>query len=83
MESVAGIPWNEWPVCRGIGGRNGLEYAATLAQIDAALERLHEGSYGYCLETGDEIGIRRLLANPTATLTWKPASGFMPMPVKL
>lgn len=40
----------------------------TLRQIDAALQRLQVGSYGYCLETGEEIGIQRLLAWPLATL---------------
>ncbi|MBN2645113.1 MAG: TraR/DksA C4-type zinc finger protein [Desulfuromonadaceae bacterium] len=40
-----------------------------LEQINAALGRLHAGDYGYCRETGEEIGIRRLLAFPMATLT--------------
>nr|WP_320114719.1 TraR/DksA C4-type zinc finger protein [uncultured Desulfuromonas sp.] len=39
-----------------------------LAQIDAALLRIKEGSYGYCIETGEEIGLRRLLAYPAAFL---------------
>ncbi|PLX96414.1 MAG: RNA polymerase-binding protein DksA [Desulfuromonas sp.] len=39
-----------------------------LAQIDAALLRIKEGSYGYCVETGEEIGLRRLLAYPAAFL---------------
>lgn len=37
-----------------------------LKEIDAALERIREGSYGYCIETGEEIGIRRLIALPIA-----------------
>ncbi len=40
-----------------------------LKKIEAALLRLEDGSYGYCEETGDPIGVRRLLARPTATLT--------------
>lgn len=40
-----------------------------LKKIEAALLRLEDGSYGYCEETGDPIGVPRLLARPTATLT--------------
>jgi len=40
-----------------------------LKKIDEALRRIDEGSYGYCEETGEPIGIPRLLARPTATLT--------------
>lgn len=40
-----------------------------IREIDEALERIKEGSYGYCEETGEEIGIRRLEARPTATLS--------------
>lgn len=40
-----------------------------LKKIEGALQRIEEGSYGYCEETGDPIGIPRLLARPTATLT--------------
>jgi DnaK suppressor protein len=39
-----------------------------LKKIDAALSRIDDGSYGYCEETGDEIGLRRLEARPVATL---------------
>lgn len=39
-----------------------------LKKIDAALQRIEDGSYGYCEETGDEIGLRRLEARPVATL---------------
>lgn len=39
-----------------------------LVQIDAALQRIEEGTYGYCEETGEEIGIKRLEARPLATL---------------
>ena len=40
-----------------------------LKKIDQALARIDDGSYGYCEETGEAIGIQRLLARPTATLT--------------
>lgn len=40
-----------------------------LKKVEAALQRIEDGSYGYCEETGDPIGIQRLLARPTATLT--------------
>jgi DnaK suppressor protein len=40
-----------------------------LREIDEALRRLDEGTYGYCAETGDPIGLKRLEARPTATLS--------------
>lgn len=40
-----------------------------IAKIDAALERIDDGSYGYCEETGEPITIRRLEARPIATLS--------------
>jgi DnaK suppressor protein len=39
-----------------------------LKKIDSALQRIDDRSYGYCEETGDEIGLRRLEARPVATL---------------
>ena len=39
-----------------------------LKKIDSALARIDEGSYGFCEETGEEIGLRRLEARPVATL---------------
>ena len=39
-----------------------------LRKIDSALSRIDDGSYGYCEETGEEIGLRRLEARPVATL---------------
>jgi RNA polymerase-binding transcription factor len=39
-----------------------------LKKIDSALGRIDDGSYGYCEETGEEIGLRRLEARPVATL---------------
>ena len=40
-----------------------------ISKIDAALRRIDEGTYGYCEETGDPIGLARLDARPTATLS--------------
>ena len=40
-----------------------------IGKIDAALRRLDDGSYGYCEDTGEPIGIKRLDARPIATLT--------------
>jgi len=40
-----------------------------ITKIDDALKRIEDGSYGYCLETGEEIGIKRLEARPVATLS--------------
>mgnify|MGYP000305354997 FL=1 len=40
-----------------------------LKKIDEALTRIAQGEYGWCEETGDPIGIGRLLARPTATLS--------------
>ncbi|TBU73065.1 RNA polymerase-binding protein DksA [Pseudomonas daroniae] len=39
-----------------------------LDKIDQALERLARGEYGWCRETGEPIGLRRLLLRPTASL---------------
>lgn len=40
-----------------------------IAKIDAALDRLEDGSYGYCEETGEPISLKRLEARPIATLS--------------
>ena len=40
-----------------------------VAKIDEALGRIDDGSYGYCEETGEPIGLRRLEARPIATLS--------------
>ena len=39
-----------------------------LRKIDSAMTRIDEGSYGFCEETGEEIGLKRLEARPVATL---------------
>jgi DnaK suppressor protein len=43
-------------------------YRKLIRKIDKALIRLDEGEYGYCEETGEEIGLARLEARPIATL---------------
>ena len=40
-----------------------------ISKIDEALRRIEDGSYGYCEETGEPIGLARLDARPTATLS--------------
>jgi DnaK suppressor protein len=40
-----------------------------ISKIDQALERVENGTYGYCEETGEPIGLRRLEARPIATLS--------------
>ena len=40
-----------------------------LKKVQAAIKRIDEGEYGYCEENGEPIGVRRLLARPTATLS--------------
>jgi DnaK suppressor protein len=44
-------------------------YRKLLGKIDAALQRIEDGSYGYCEVTGEEIGVRRLEARPIASMT--------------
>lgn len=39
-----------------------------ITQIDSALERINNGSFGYCEETGEDIGIERLIARPIARM---------------
>ena len=40
-----------------------------IAKIDAAIQRIEDGTYGYCEETGEPISIKRLEARPIATLS--------------
>ncbi len=42
-----------------------------IIKIEEALDRIHHGVYGYCEETDEPIGVKRLLARPTATLCIK------------
>lgn len=44
-------------------------YLKLINKIDAAISRIEEGEYGYCDETGEPIGLKRLEARPVATLT--------------
>lgn len=44
-------------------------YRKLLKKIEKALERIADGNYGYCEETEEEIGIKRLMARPIATLS--------------
>ena len=44
-------------------------YRKLIGKIDGALRRIEERDYGYCEETGEEIGVKRLEARPIATLT--------------
>ena len=40
-----------------------------ISKIESALKRIKEGTYGFCDETGDPIGLKRLMARPVATLS--------------
>ena len=40
-----------------------------ISKIDEAIARIDDGSYGWCAETGEPIGLGRLIARPTATLS--------------
>ena len=40
-----------------------------LSKIDKALKKIQDDTYGYCEETGEPIGVKRLIARPIATLT--------------
>ena len=49
--------------------RTGSRYSKLLHKIDEALGQIKVGAYGYCKETGEQIGIKRLEVRPTATLS--------------
>ena len=40
-----------------------------ISKIDQALNRIKDGTYGFCAETGEPIGLKRLIARPIATLS--------------
>ena len=40
-----------------------------MKKVQAAIQRIDNGEYGWCEETGEPIGVARLLARPTATLS--------------
>src|SRR6202049_5086976 len=54
---------------RAIALRAGDRQRKLIAKIDAALQRIEDGAYGYCEETGEPISIKRLEARPIATLS--------------
>src|SRR5271166_505428 len=54
---------------RGIELRARDRQRKLIAKIDAALGRIEDGSYGFCEETGEPIGVKRLDARPVATLS--------------
>ena len=54
---------------RGIELRARDRQRKLIAKIEAALARIEDGSYGYCEETGEPIGVKRLDARPVATLS--------------
>ena len=39
-----------------------------ISKIDSALKRIEDGTYGFCVDTGEPIGLKRLIARPVATL---------------
>ena len=53
----------------GVELRTRNRYLKLIGKIDAAIVRIEEGEYGYCEETGEPIGIKRLEARPVATLS--------------
>ena len=40
-----------------------------ISKIDSALKRIKDGTYGFCADTGEPIGLKRLMARPVATLS--------------
>ena len=44
-------------------------YRKLLAKIDKAIKKIQDNTYGYCEETGEPIGVKRLIARPIATLS--------------
>ncbi len=53
----------------GVELRTRNRYLKLIGKIDAALRRIEDGNYGFCEETGEPIGIKRLEARPIATMT--------------
>jgi DnaK suppressor protein len=53
----------------GVELRTRNRYLKLISKIDQALRRIDTGEYGYCEETDEPIGIRRLEARPVATMT--------------
>lgn len=53
----------------GVELRTRNRYLKLISKIDSALRRIDSGEYGYCEETGEPIGLKRLEARPIATLS--------------
>lgn len=53
----------------GVELRTRNRYLKLIGKIDSAMRRIEAGEYGYCEETGDPIGLKRLEARPVATMT--------------
>jgi DnaK suppressor protein len=53
----------------GVELRTRNRYLKLISKIDAALKRIEDGEYGWCEETGEPIGLKRLEARPVATLS--------------
>ncbi len=53
----------------GVELRTRNRYLKLINKIDAAMARIASGEYGYCEETGEPIGLKRLEARPIATMT--------------
>lgn len=53
----------------GVELRTRNRYLKLISKIDDAIRRIEEGEYGYCEETGEPIGLKRLEARPVATLS--------------
>jgi len=52
----------------GVELRTRNRYLKLISKIDSALRRVESGDYGFCEETGDDIGLKRLEARPVATM---------------
>jgi DnaK suppressor protein len=53
----------------GVELRTRNRYLKLISKIDAAIRRIEDGDYGYCEESGEPIGLKRLEARPVATLS--------------
>jgi DnaK suppressor protein len=53
----------------GVELRTRNRYLKLISKIDSAIARIEQGDYGYCEETGEPIGLKRLEARPVATLS--------------
>ena len=77
MNALKEENWNEADIAdratretdAGVELRTRNRYLKLISKIDDALRRLELGEYGFCEETGDPIGLKRLEARPVATMT--------------